>query len=148
ATMTQEFKQPAQLLAAPLTLPLSPMTPIESNNDRPCKLASLSSEHKPLFHHGYPHPSFSSSLCQKQVISDLSSTSFVPSLPSNIPSPSVAGPQSELITKGPYKVRFLPNVEYRPEDKDGHLPRTPYPLTKEEEEQIFQSFLSAVNEEE
>jgi hypothetical protein len=51
--------------------------------------------------------------------------------------------------KAVYNVQFLPSEEYKPERRTGYLPCTPYPLTKEEEdERIFQSFLTALNEEE
>lgn len=157
--MTQEIKRPVQFLAFSLTPPLSPMTLVDSSNGRPCKSAKLSTERQPFFNLGYSSPS-SCMRSRRQTISNQSNTSSssLPSVPSTPSSPVTILPTSSGlrlgterpgVTKAVYNVKFLPNEEYKPDSKAGYLPRTPYPLTREEEdEQIFWSCLTTLNEEE
>ncbi|KAG0287817.1 hypothetical protein BGZ96_008302 [Linnemannia gamsii] len=157
--MTQEIKRPVQFLAFSLTPPLSPMTPIDSSNGRPCKSAKLSTERQPFSNLGYSSPS-SCLRSRRQTISIPSNTysGSLPSVPSTPSSPVTTLPTSSSlrlgaerpgVTKAIYNVQFLPSEEYKPDSKAGYLPRTPYPLTREEEdEKIFQSFLTALSEEE
>ncbi|KAF9147301.1 hypothetical protein BG015_011092 [Linnemannia schmuckeri] len=157
--MTQEIKRPAHFLAFSLTPPLSPMTPIDSSNGRACKSAKLSTERQPFFNLGYSSPS-SCLKSRRQTISSSNNPSSgnLPPMPStpSLPTITAAAPSSlshsverPAVKKAVFNVQFLPSEEYKPEGKAGYLPRTPYPLTREEEdERIFQSFLTALNEEE
>ncbi|KAK3832675.1 MAG: hypothetical protein JOS17DRAFT_790060 [Linnemannia elongata] len=156
--MTQEIKRPAQFLGFSLTPLLSPVTPIDSSNGRPCKSVKLSTERQPFSNLGYTSPS-SCLRSRRQTISSPSpSLGNLPSMPSTPSQPinSLSEPTSlsdgferPAVKKTVFNVQFLPREEYKPEGNAGYLPRTPYPLTKEEEdERIFRSFLTALNEEE
>ncbi|KAF9132228.1 hypothetical protein BGW39_000548 [Mortierella sp. 14UC] len=148
--MTQEIKRPAQFLAFSLTPPLSPMTAPDSNTERSCKSAKLSSVRKPFFSLGYTSSptSPSPSSCLKNRQNPSSPSSPISKVFPSSTSPSSHGVERPAVGKAAaFNVQFLPSEEYKPEGKAGYLPRTPYPLTREEDERIFQSFLTALNEE-
>ncbi|KAF9325109.1 hypothetical protein BGZ91_002567 [Linnemannia elongata] len=134
------------------------MTPVDSRNERPCKAVKLSTERQSFSNLGYSsHPSCLRS--RRQTISSPSnpssgnlssmpSTASLPIITLSAPSSLSRGFERSVVKKPVFNVQFLPSEEYKPEGKAGYLPRTPYPLTKEEEDEwIFQSFLTALNEE-
>ncbi|KAF9097974.1 hypothetical protein BGX29_007837 [Mortierella sp. GBA35] len=171
--MSQEIKRPAKSLSFSLAPLVSPMTPIDSSRigvGHPYKSTKLSSTDRTPFFNlglGYSSPSSLKNCRHNNSISSLScspAAQLMGDLPANASSMTFKLPSSSsssLSSSSPssaaggrpamtmsYNVRFPPSEESKTESKTGYLPRTPYPLTREEDERIFESFLTALNEEE